>query len=225
MVGGSELWIWSAVFGADFLFKLGHTNGTNQYKCTNIYSYIRTNLYNSYDKEFQMVLSREQKEEQVQQLTERLKQDKAVFLVNFQGLKVNEIGELRRKLREEKSGYKVVKNTLLKIALKNAKRKVAENLLDQPLALVFSSVDEITPAKTIYNFQKEHEALKIIGGLLEGEFAHEETIKNLAMLPGREELYARIIRSMAAPISGFVSVLRGNLFGIVSVLRQYQVSG
>lgn len=171
-----------------------------------------------------MLLNREQKEEQVQQLTERLKQDKAVLLVNFQGLKVNEIGELRRKLGEGKSGYKVVKNTLLKIALKNAKRAVAENLLDQPLALVFSAVDEITPTKTIYNFQKEHEALKIVGGLLEGEFVGEEIINNLAMLPGREELYVKFVSSISAPISGFVSVLKGNLWGLVSVLRQYQVS-
>lgn len=167
-----------------------------------------------------MVLTRQQKTQQIQNLTEHLKQDKAVVLVNFQGLKVNEVGELRRKLREENNPYQVVKNTLLKIALKNAQREVAENLLDQPLALVFSPDDEIAPSKIIYNFQKEHESLKIVGGLFEGQFVGEDVIKNLAMLPSREELYAKLVGSLATPISGFVSVLRGNLWGIVSVLKQ-----
>lgn len=169
-----------------------------------------------------MVLSREQKEQQIQQLTEHLKQDKAILLINFQGLKVNEIGELRHKLREEGSGYKVVKNTLLKIAFKNSHQSIDESLLDQPLALVFSTDDEITPSKVVYNFQKEHEALKIVGGILEGSFVDKSVIENWAILPDREELYARLVGSISAPISGLASVLRGNLFGIVSVLKQYQ---
>ncbi len=161
-------------------------------------------------------------EKVVETLTEHLKQSKSAVLIGYKGLKVTETEELRNKLREKKVDFHVTKNTLFKIALSNTGIKVAPELLDKPLAIAFATEDEVTPAKEIDLFAKEHEALEVLGGILENEYIDEKAIKQLASLPSKEELYAKVVGSLAAPLSGMVNVLVGNIRGLVNVLSQYK---
>jgi len=165
--------------------------------------------------------TREQKENLVKSLEEKFAKAKSAVLINYKGLKVKETEELREKVRTAQAEMNVTKNTLVKIAIKKSGIEISDEILDQPLAIAFSYIDEVAPVKEIHLFGKEHEALEILGGILEHEFISAEDVKKLAQLPSREELYAKIVGSVASPLSGMVNVLQGNIRGLVSVLSQY----
>ena len=169
-----------------------------------------------------MAKSRLQKEEQLAKLNDRFGSKKAVF-VDYQGLSVSEMENLRNVLEENGVEFSVIKNTLAKIALKNSGIEVEDELLKKPVAVAFAD-DEVTPSKEIKNFSKLHEKLEILGGVIEKQFVPVATINALAMLPSRDELYAKVVGSIAAPISGMVNVLAGNIRGLINVLSQYQES-
>ena len=168
-----------------------------------------------------MKLNREQKEQLVQKVTEQLEKSKAVLMVNFSGLKVNEERELKKKLREQGIAFEVIKNTLFKIALQNTKIDLDEKLLDQPIALIWSAEDEVAPAKITVNFAKEAEKIQLVGGIIDKKFVEAEMIKQLAALPTREELYAKLVGALNAPMYRLVNALQGNLRGLVYILKQY----
>jgi large subunit ribosomal protein L10 len=169
-----------------------------------------------------MLLKRADKEQLVNEMAESLNKAKTVILVNYQGLKVKEIQELKKNLREQGVGFQVVKNTLFKIALKNNGIGFDESVLDQPVAVVWGLTDEVLPAKITVEFGKTAEKMEIIGGLVNNQFADVNMIKQLAALPGREELYAKLVGTLNAPMSRLVNVLQGNLRGLVYILNQYQ---
>lgn len=166
-----------------------------------------------------MAKTRSQKEEQLARLDQEFGSKKAVF-VDYQGLTVSEIEELRNSLEEKGIKFAVVKNTLAKIALKNSGIEVESEVFKKPVAVAFSD-DEVTPSKEIANFARSHEKLEILGGVIEKQFVPVSTISALALLPSREELYAKVVGSIAAPMSGLVNVMAGNIRGLVSVLKQY----
>jgi large subunit ribosomal protein L10 len=168
-----------------------------------------------------MLLTRAQKEEKVQKMAESMEQSKAIILVNYQGLKNKEVEKLKKNLHEQGIGFQIVKNTLFKIALKKANLNIEENLLDQPVAVVWGKDDEVAPAKLTVNFGKEAEKLQIIGGVINKEFADENMIRQLAALPGREELYAKLVGTLNAPMYRLVNALQGNLRSLVTILDQY----
>jgi large subunit ribosomal protein L10 len=169
-----------------------------------------------------MAKTRSQKEEQLVKLNDQFGSKKAVF-VDYQGLSVKELENLRNSLEEKGVKFIVVKNTLAKIALKNAGIEVDNEILKKPVAVAFAD-DEVTPSKEIKNFTKLHEKLEILGGVIESEFVPTSTIEALALLPSREELYAKVVGSIASPLSGLVNVMAGNIRGLVSVLNQYKES-
>ena len=170
-----------------------------------------------------MAKTKEQKQEILENLNEKLSKAKMAILTEYKGLKVSEIAELRNEAHESGVNFNVAKINLLKMALEKNKLSIGDVTLEgKPIAIGYGYEDEVTPAKILYNFSKGHENLKILGGILDGEFIDAENIKTLALLPGREELYAKVVGSLAAPISGFVNVLAGNLRGLVSVLNQYK---
>lgn len=171
-----------------------------------------------------MLLTREKKEQLVSDMTDRLEVSKTAVLVNFQGLKVKEVQELKKKLREQGIGFQILKNTLLKIALKKKNLTISEDLLNQPLAIVWGAEDEVAPAKLAYEFSKTAENLKILGGIVNLSFADETKIKQLALLPSREELYAKLVGTLNAPMFRLVNALQGNLRSLVYILDQYQKS-
>lgn len=166
-----------------------------------------------------MAKTRAEKSEIINRLDSELNQMKSAVIVDYRGLKVKDTEDLRRKLREQNVTFNVAKTSLLRRALKDHQIEVAEEILKQPIAIAFGMGDEVAPAKEIDTFAKTNEAIKVLGGLLEGRFIEPAKVKQLAALPSREMLYARVVGTIAAPMSGMVNVLAGNIRGLVNVLN------
>ena len=156
-------------------------------------------------------------QETVKSLAEKFKNMKGMILTEYHGLTVEEISELRSKLRSFNSEYAVVKNTLSEIALKEAGIEAGNNF-SGPTALVIENGDILSPAKAVMDFAKMHEKLKIRAGYLEGKFVDAAVVEQLPNLPSREVLIAKMLGSINAPISGFVNILVANIRGLVTVL-------
>ncbi len=163
-------------------------------------------------------MARPEKEAQVKSIQEKLKTSTSVVLTEFRGLTVHELAELRRKLREQEVEYKVVKNTLAKIAANQAGLSELTEFLAGPTALASGSGDIVAPAKILFEYSKEHEALRIKGGILEGQVIDASKVKVLATLPSREVLLATLFGTLNAPIAGFMNVLNGPMRGLAGVL-------
>lgn len=169
-----------------------------------------------------MPKTKEQKQQLIEDLKDKLSRKKAAILINYKGLKVEETENLRKILREKEMELAVAKNSLLRIVLNNQSIEIDQSLLDQPLAIAFSYNDEVVASKEITLFAKEHEALEILGGILDEGFVSAEIIERLSKLPSREELLAKLVGSIASPLSGIVNVLAGNIRGLINVLYQYK---
>ncbi|MGF7186889.1 large subunit ribosomal protein L10 [Desulfitispora alkaliphila] len=159
------------------------------------------------------------KQEVVADLTDKLKNSQGVVITDYRGLNVAEVTQLRAKLREANIDYKVVKNTLTKIAAKNAEVEGVDQFLEGPTAIAFSAEDPVAPAKILSEFAKAHKELEIKGGVLDGSAVTFEQVKELADLPSREELLAKVVGGMQAPISGFVNVLQGPIRNLAYALQ------
>ena len=168
-----------------------------------------------------MAKTKKQKEEILQKLNEKIKKAKSIVFAEFDGLGVKDNEKLRIKLKQENSEYYVAKKTLLNIALKEEKIKDLDvEKFNGRVATVFGYKDEVAPAKIVDEFKKTHEEkINFIGGVLENNYLSAEKIQKLAKLPSKEELYAKIVGSINAPISGFVNVLAGNMRNLVYVLK------
>lgn len=169
-----------------------------------------------------MAISRAQKESAVEQLTSELNGIKLAVLTDYRGLTVPEIEELRAKLRESGITYRVTKNTLLRLAAKQSERfgDIAPESFTGPTALALGFEDEVAPARVIFQYAKEHEALEIVGALTgDGQLLSAAEVKALALLPTREQLLGQVVGTIAAPLTGFVGVLGANVRSIVNVLN------
>lgn len=169
-----------------------------------------------------MPKTRSQKEEILAKTQDRLTRASAVVFVNIAGVKVSQIEQIRDGLFAQGLQLQVAKNNLFKIALQEAKVTVPSEVLDQPIGMIFSYDDEVAAAKTTAPFAKEIEALEIVGGIVSGEFVSAKQVEALALLPSREQLLGQLVGTIAAPLSGFVNVMSGNLRGLVQVLSQIQ---
>lgn len=172
-----------------------------------------------------MAKTRVQKKQALADYQDGLKRAKSVVFVNFDKLKVKEIERLRRQCRAENVGYVVAKKTLMKLALHaTGFETINPKAFDKSVATVFGFDDEVAPARIVQMFTKDHEALKTIGGILEGAYVEKERIVALAMLPSKQELLAKLVGSIQAPVSGFVNVLAGNLRGLLYALNAIKES-
>jgi len=168
-----------------------------------------------------MPKTKQKKQEILRDLIEKTKKSKSIVFTNFKTLTVPENEELRNKLKENNSEYYVPKKTLMNLALKENKvENIDVRKFEGNLAVVFGYEDEVIPAKVVDEFIKSHsEKMNFAGGVLENKVLARNEVENLAKLPNKEELYAKIVGSLNAPISGFVNVLAGNLRGLVTVLK------
>ncbi|MDH3289585.1 MAG: 50S ribosomal protein L10 [Gemmatimonadota bacterium] len=167
-------------------------------------------------------MNRAKKSDVVERLSVRLRESPNLYLTDFTGLAVKPITELRRQLRDVGVEYVVVKNTLALRALESAAVGGLEELLNGPTAVVLAGDKPLAAAKVLAAFQKEHAALTLKAGLVEGRRVGPEEIKRLAMLPSREELLGQLAGAMQAPMQGFVGALSGLLYqfaGAVEALR------
>lgn len=153
-------------------------------------------------------------------LTDRLGRSQSVVFISVQGVKVDEMEAIRSGLFEQGLQVQVAKNTLLKQALSAAGSEVPTELLDQPLALVFSYDDIVAGPKVVMPFTKDIESLQVLGGLMDKAFIQPTQVAALAKLPSREQLLGQLVGTLQAPISGLVNVLAGNIRGLVTVLAQ-----
>ena len=167
-----------------------------------------------------MPLTREQKQKILEELKEKIEKQKTIIFVDFTGLKVKDFSSLRKKLKANDNELKVAKKTLMDILFKKVKLEVEAKKLPGEIALVFGYKDIISPAKIVWQSSQENPNLKILGGFLENKFFEAERIIELAQLPTREELLAKLIGSIKAPISNFVYVLEANIKGLIYILKQ-----
>jgi large subunit ribosomal protein L10 len=166
-----------------------------------------------------LAISKEKKQELVKSYAEKFSRSQAAILTNYSGLSVIELNRLRNKMREAGSGYHVVKNRLVKLALREAGLPVPEELLQGPTAIGFCYEDMIAPAKVLNEYAKESRILTIKGGILGERVIDVQVVSSLADLPPRDILLAQLLSGMQSPIAGLVNVLSGTLRGLVTVLK------
>jgi len=142
----------------------------------------------------------EQKKQVVDEIAEKLQASNSIVVVDYRGLNVAEVTELRKQLREAGIEFKVYKNTLTRRAVEKLELTDLNDALVGPNAIAFGGEDVVAPAKILNNFAKEHEALEIKAGVIEGNVASVEQIKALAELPSREGLLSMLLSVLQAPI-------------------------
>lgn len=142
----------------------------------------------------------EQKKQTVAEIAEKFKASKSTIVVDYRGLSVAEVTELRKQLREAGVEFKVYKNTLTRRAADSADLSELNESLTGPNAIAFSNEDVIAPAKILSKFSKDHEALEIKAGVIEGNITTIEEINALANLPSREGLLSMLLSVLQAPI-------------------------
>lgn len=165
-----------------------------------------------------MPKTKQQKQEVLAQLAENIDKQNAVIFVDYKGLNVGQITDLRKQLRSVGSKMIVAKKTLLSKVLKEKKIDANVENMDGQIAAIFAFEDPVLPMKTAHTFAKSNVHLKILGGYFENEIQNAESIVTIANLPSREELLAKLLVTMAAPMTGFVTVLQGNIKGLVVAL-------
>ncbi len=167
-----------------------------------------------------MPKTRQQKQEVLDKLTQQLQDAKSATLATFTAVTVKTDQELRRNLKQENISYGVVKKTLLKKVFE--KLGYDQNNLDDlngNITLAVSSEDEVAPAKLISQFAKANEGVTVQGGILENKWVDAIKIDALAKLPSKQELIAKTVGTIKAPLNGFVNVLAGNVRNLVNVLN------
>ena len=150
----------------------------------------------------------EKKKQIVEEITEKLQNSVSTVIVDYRGLTVAEITELRKQLREAGIEFKVYKNTLMRRAAENAGFDELNETLVGPSAVAFSAEDVVAPAKIINNFAKEHEDLEIKVGVIEGKVASKEEVKAIAELPSREGLLSMLLSVLQAPMRNFALAVK-----------------
>lgn len=153
------------------------------------------------------------KVDKVQNLVERLRGAKAIVLVDYKGINIEQVNEMRNRFRAEKVDYLVQKNTLLKIALNELGITELDDYLKGPTGVAICLEDEVSPARVVAKFKKEimgdadFPSFKV--GYVAGHVFGVEELSSLAKLPTRDELLAQVVGGMAAPITGFLAVNLG----------------
>ena len=143
----------------------------------------------------------EQKKESVKVLAEKIKESKAVILVEYRGVTVEQITKIRADLRNIDSEYKVIKNNITKRALNENGITELDDILEGPVAVAFGKEDYLGISKVLYNFSKDNEFYKIKAGIIDGKVVSGDEIATLAKLPSREELIAKLAGVLLANIS------------------------
>ncbi len=145
----------------------------------------------------------ETKSVQVQEIAAKFQAAASVVVVDYRGLSVAQVTELRKQLREAGVEFKVYKNTLTRRAAETAGVEAINEFLTGPNAVAFSNEDVVAPAKIINEFAKKNEALEIKAGIIEGTIASVEDVKALAELPSREGLLSMLLSVLQAPVRNF----------------------
>ena len=155
----------------------------------------------------------------IDEIKEKIESSQAVVLVDYRGLDVAQLTELRKKYREAGVDYKVYKNTMMKFAFKDLGYDEFNEFLKGPSAVAFGIEDPVAAAKVTAEFAKKNEKLEIKAGIVDGKIINIEEVKSLAELPSKEVLVAQVLGGLNAPIQGFANVLQGTIRSLAIVLN------
>ncbi|MBN2585119.1 50S ribosomal protein L10 [Patescibacteria group bacterium] len=171
-----------------------------------------------------MPKTRAQKEIELTKLSQSLSESKATVAAEFSGLLMSDLTSFRQKAGKQGVKFQIVKNTLLSKAAEEAGIKDWDvRKVNRQLAIATGGQDEVAVAKLVYEFaQGSGDKVKVFSGVIDKQVVALATILQLAQLPSREELLAKVVGSMSAPISGFVRVLNGPLQGFYNTVKALQ---
>ena len=152
------------------------------------------------------MMNKEKKQSYISEMTTQFDKSEAVIVTHYQGLTVNQLDELRAKMREHGIIFKITKNRITKIALEKTRCKELSNLFTGPTAVALSE-DAITSAKILTNFSKENSNLKILGGIMGNDILDVAGVRNVASLPSLDEARAKIVGILRSPAQKIASIL------------------
>jgi large subunit ribosomal protein L10 len=168
-------------------------------------------------------MNRDQKAAAIAEIAAHIDESQAVFAVDYRGISVPQVAELRSKLREADATFKVVKNSLTERAADEVGAETLKALLEGPTALTFVRGDIATAAKTVADYGRATQLLPFKGGLMEGAALDPDQIRSLSRLPSREVLYSQLVGVVASPISGLLRTLGALVSGLAVALEQVRV--
>jgi large subunit ribosomal protein L10 len=169
-----------------------------------------------------MALTKAKKQDVVKEVTDLLGSSKMIVVAKYEGTGVKALQTLRRDAKQSGTKVKIVKNRLVIQALKATEgfTDTDTGALQGMLLYAFNSEDEVAPAQSLHSFAKQNPTLEFIGAIsAEGRFLDAETVKSLAVLPGKNQLIAGLINTLNAPVQGVMSSLSGNLHGLLQGLE------
>jgi large subunit ribosomal protein L10 len=166
-----------------------------------------------------MAISRDKKTELLEEYKEILKNKGGYFLVSSDNIDTATVTELKKDLKDNNANFRVLKNTIFKIALQDTDQPVEVQDFDGATAVIYFDEDPTTPAKLVKDVQKETEQMSAKAGVYEGKFLSEQKVMQLAEIPSREELLSMLVGSMNAPLTGFMNAVTGNVRGLTVALK------
>ncbi|HEV2975153.1 MAG TPA: 50S ribosomal protein L10 [Solirubrobacteraceae bacterium] len=173
-------------------------------------------------------MNRDQKAVAIEEIATHIDESHAIFAVDYRGISVPQVAELRAKLRDADATFKVVKNSLTERAADQAGAETLKEYLAGPTALTFVRGDAATAAKAIADYAKATQLLPFKGGLMDGSTLDVDQLRSLSRLPSRDVLYGQLVGVVASPVGGLVrslSALVGGLASALGQLREKKESG
>jgi large subunit ribosomal protein L10 len=170
-------------------------------------------------------MNRDEKAAVIDRIAGELESSQAVFAVDYRGITVSQVADLRAKLRAADATFTVVKNSLTERAADKAGAEALKTILEGPTALTFVRGDAAAAAKALSDAQRTTEVLAFKGGLMDGQVVSPEDIRAIAKLPSREVLYAQLVGTVAAPLNGLARTLNALISGIAVQLGQIRDQG
>ena len=170
-------------------------------------------------------MNRDQKAAVVAELAEQIRAAEAIFVVDYRGISVAQAAELRARLRDAQTRFRIVKNSLTERATDQAGAEALRPLLEGPTALAFVAGDAALAAKALNDAARTVGTLEFKGGIMDGAPLTADDVRAIARLPAREVLHGQLVGTIAAPLSGLVRTLNALIAGLAIQLKQMADQG